>query len=288
MQILQPLFNPIFEQKQIALSMLRLDLLHKNWNGNKYFKLKYHLQEAEKNGCTTIGSFGGPWSNHLAALAAYGKTNQLQTIGCIRFQGDYKKYPTLVEAKNNGMQLQFYANAEYDFLHQKITQNSIDVENKIYWIPSGGHTLLGVKGCEEILLLDEMKNEKENFIHLFVSVGNGTTLAGIANNAAFHQKVIGVVALKNGEYLKSEIENFTTKNNFELLHNYHFGGFGKTNQQLINFMQHFKTSYGIDLDRVYTAKMMFAIFDLINKNYFPAQSNILAIHTGGLQGNGVN
>ena len=283
MKILQPIFSPTFSNQQFEVSILRLDLLNEAWNGNKFFKLKYHLEDAKNEGCKTIASFGGPWSNHLAALATYGKSKSLQTIGYVRFQGEIKNHPTLIAAKENGMQLHFLSNKEYDFLQEKIKINCI--ENDTYFIPSGGHTLLGVKGCEEILQLDELKNVHQNFTHIFVPVGNGTTLAGIVNAALSTQKINGIVSVKNGEYLQDEIENFTKQKNWQLLFNYHFGGLGKKNIELENFMQNFKTIHGIELDRVYTSKMMFAIEDLLQQNYFKKDSKILAIHTGGLQGN---
>ena len=164
-----------------------------------------------QNDCKTIASFGGPFSNHLAALAAYGKAHQLKTIGCVRLQGDYNKYPTLVAAEKNGMQLHFLNNNEFEIAQQKIINQPIDFENKTYWLNAGGHSNKGVKGCEEIMAMDELKILKGKFTHVFLPVGYGTTLAGVANSAFEYQKVIGITAIKNGDYLNDDIKNFTTK-----------------------------------------------------------------------------
>ena len=283
--MLQLLNSELFAEKNIEVWVLRLDKIHADYGGNKILTLKYHIEEALQNDCKTIASFGGPYSNHLAALAAYGKSHQLKTIGYVRFQGDYKKYPTLVAAEKNGMQLQFLTNNEFKIAQQKIINQPIDLQNKIYCIPAGGHTQLGIKGCKEILALDILKKSRDNFTHIFVPVGYGTTLAGIANSASTAQKIFGITAIKNGEELNEEIKSITTKKNWQLLTNYHFDGFGKINQSLIDFMTKCKVDFDLETDRVYTSKMLFAIFDLATKNFFNSNDKILAIHTGGLQGN---
>jgi 1-aminocyclopropane-1-carboxylate deaminase len=260
-----------------------LDLIHSDWGGNKFFKLKHHVDDALKKGFTSIGSFGGPWSNHLAALASFGIQNNISTIGKVRFNGDYTLYPTLVNAKKNEMQLFFLSNEEYEIEEKNANHLS---DKNTYWIPSGGHTSLGVKGCEEILQLPCLLNKSNSFSHIIVPVGNGTTIAGISNSALSSQKIIGVCAVKNGAYLKDEIEVFSTKSNIELWLDYHFGGFGKTNPTLINFMNFLNNNLQLPTDKVYTSKMMYAIWNKIEKGYFKSGSNILAIHTGGLQGNG--
>ncbi len=274
----------LFTEKKIEVWVLRLDKIHADYGGNKILKLKYHIEEALQNDCKTIASFGGPYSNHLAALAAYGKSHQLKTIGCVRFQGDYKKYPTLVAAEKNGMQLQFLNNNDFKIAQQKTINEPIDWHNKIHWIPAGGHTQLGIQGCEEILALDVLKEIRDKFTHIFVPVGYGTTLAGIANSASDSQKIFGITAIKNGEELNDEISKITTPKNWQLLTQYHFGGFGKVNQELIDFMTKIKTDFDLETDRIYTSKMIFSIFDLATKNFFNADDKILAIHTGGLQG----
>jgi 1-aminocyclopropane-1-carboxylate deaminase len=280
---LQQINHALLSEKQISLYVLRLDLMHPDWGGNKWFKLKYHVEDALQNHYSSIGSFGGPWSNHLAALASFGIQNKISTIGKVRFNGDYNLYPTLVNAKKNGMQLFFLSNEDYELEQQQIINSN---NNETYWIPSGGHTLLGVKGCEEILQLPCLQNKLATFTHIIVPVGNGTTIAGISNSAFSSQKIIGTCAIKNGAYLKDKIESFSKKSNTDLWLDYHFGGFGKTNLKLIDFMNFLKNDLQLPTDKVYTSKMMYAIWDKISNGYFDKGTNILAIHTGGLQGNG--
>jgi 1-aminocyclopropane-1-carboxylate deaminase/D-cysteine desulfhydrase-like pyridoxal-dependent ACC family enzyme len=268
---------------EISLFILRLDLMNANWGGNKYFKLKYHIDDAIEKGYSTIGSFGGPWSNHLAALASFGIQNNISTIGKVRFTGDYKKYPTLVNAKKNGMQLLFLTNDEFEFENKNAT---FLLDKNTYWIPSGGHTKLGVKGCEEILKLLCLQKILPQVSHIIVPVGNGTTLAGISNSAKLSQQIIGVCAIKNGAYLNNKIKPYLIQSNVEYWLDYHFGGFGKSNKTLTDFMKFMNDELHLPTDKVYTAKMMYGIWDKIQTGYFKKGSILLGIHTGGLQGNG--
>ncbi|MFM2048849.1 MAG: hypothetical protein RI955_1397 [Bacteroidota bacterium] len=282
LNFMQQIFHPILDEKQVTLYVLRLDLIHPEYGGNKWFKLKYHMDDAIKKGYKTVGSFGGPWSNHLAALAAFGKDNHLNTIGKVRFAGNYTKYPTLVNAEKNGMQLLFLTNDEFDIENKN---GAFTTDKNVYWIPSGGHTTLGVKGCEEILKLKCVENILPLTSHIIVPVGNATTLAGISNSALIHQKIIAIPALKNAAYLSAEIKLFTKSDSIEWWLDYHFGGFGKTNALLNEFMIFANNNLQIPLDKVYTAKMMYGIWHNIQQDYFAKQSTLLAIHTGGLQGN---
>jgi 1-aminocyclopropane-1-carboxylate deaminase len=177
---------------------------------------------------------------------------------------------------------------EFIFVSREMYQNKnliqIFKQNKLscndyYIIPEGGTNFLGVKGCEEILT----QEDKKYFSHICCAVGTGGTISGIINSSNMSQKILGFSSLK-GDFLKKDINIFANQNNWELITDYHFGGYGKTNDKLINFINGFKKEYGIQLDPIYTGKMMFGIFDLIQKNYFKENSKILTIHTGGLQG----
>jgi 1-aminocyclopropane-1-carboxylate deaminase len=209
--------------------------------------------------------------------------NNLQTTGAIRFSGNISDYPTLLLAQKNGMQLSFLSNDEYDFKHKNILT---EADKSIYWIPSGGHTQLGIHGCEEILQLYCLKNIVSNFTHIVVPVGNGTTLAGISNSCLAHQKIIAIPALKNANYLIDELNPFIKNENIDWWFDYHFGGFGKSNSELFAFINFANKELQLPLDKVYTAKMLHGILDKIAVNYFEPSSSILMIHTGGLQGNG--
>ena len=273
--------------------MLRLDTIHKHWSGNKYFKLKFNLEEARKQNKTTLLTFGGAYSNHIAATAAAGKENGFETIGIIRGEKHEPLNPTLQFASDCGMQLHYVSREEYRKKDSAEFYNSLTQQfNNFYLIPEGGSNLLAIKGCTEIL-----NSVEENFDFVCCACGTGTTLAGLILSLNKNQKAIGFSSLKGGEFLVDDIQkqlnDYSLKysktidfaDNWSINSDYHFGGYAKTTEQLIAFKKDFQAQQNIELDYVYTAKMMFGIFDLIAKNYFPEGSKILAIHTGGIQGN---
>ena len=288
----QQIFLPILEDKKVELFVKREDVIHPFVSGNKFRKLKYNLQEAKKQQQKTLLTFGGAFSNHIVATAVAGNLNGFKTIGVIRGEElgiDLKKTiennSTLREASKNGMELLFVSREEY---RQKSTEKFItklrEKFGNFYLIPEGGTNDLAVKGCEEILT-----NEDDFFNYICCAVGTGGTISGIINSAKKHQKVIGFPALK-GDFLETEIQKHTilTKN-WSLQTDYHFGGYSKVNDEVIAFINQFKKETGILLDPIYTGKMLFGIVDLIHKNHFRANSKILAIHTGGIQGiSGIN
>ena len=186
---------------------------------------------------------------------------------------------TLKYAITCGMQLEFISREAYkNKTDPGFMQDLTSKFGEFYLIPEGGTNDLAIKGCEEIL-----EPEDESFNFICSPVGTGGTIAGIINSASPNQKVIGFPALK-GDWLASEIKKFTKKNNWELATDYHFGGYAKTDATLISFINNFRKEYQIPLDPVYTGKMLFGIFDMIQNSAFPQNSRILAVHTGGLQG----
>ena len=266
--------------------MKREDLLHPEVSGNKFRKLKYNLKNAIFEGHYTILTFGGAFSNHIAATAAAGRACELQTIGVIRgeelgldLSKTLRENPTLAFAASCGMRFEFVTRSDYrekasaEFL-QRLRKKFGD----FYTVPEGGTNEFAVKGCEEIL-----SEEDKEFYVICCAMGTGGTISGIINASEEKQKVLGFPALK-GDFLKAEVEHFSRKNNWEVIPNYHFGGYAKVDRDLIDFINSFKKNYGIQLDPVYTGKMMYAIFDMIQKGQFSKNSRILAIHTGGLQG----
>lgn len=251
-------------------------------SGNKYRKLKYNLAKAKQENSQTLLTFGGAFSNHIAAVAFAGKKLGFNTIGVIR--GEELKdrtvlNSTLALAKDNGMRFMFVSREIYREKSQKnFIENLKAKYGDFYLIPEGGTNQLAVKGCEEILASDDLK-----FDYICCPVGTGGTISGLINSSFPNQKILGFPALK-GDFLKKDISKFALKNNWELITDYHFGGYAKINEDLISFINEFKKQHQIPLDPIYTGKMMFGIFDLINKDYFPEDAKILAIHTGGLQG----
>ena len=270
------------EEAKIELYLKREDKLHAFVSGNKYRKLKYNLKEAERLGFDTLLTFGGAFSNHIAAVASAGHILGFKTIGVIRgeeLQYKVKTNPTLQFAQENGMRFKFVPR---DVYREKTTSVFLEVLKKefgnFYLIPEGGTNTLAIKGCEEILALDD-----KSFDFVCCAVGTGGTISGLINCSKPRQQVLGFPALK-GSFLHEDISKFVSKTNWDLVTNYHFGGYAKINSKLVNFINAFKSEYDVQLDPVYTGKMMYGIFDLVQKGFFPNGSKILAIHTGGLQG----
>lgn len=275
------------ENSKVSLFIKREDELHPFISGNKYRKLKYNLEEAVRLKKETLLTFGGAYSNHIAATAAAGFEYNFKTIGVIR--GDelasdidfvLNKNPTLKFASEHNMKFHFVSRSDY---RNKTTPEFIaDLKAKFgdfYLVPEGGTNIFAIKGCEEILT-----EADDQFNVICAAVGTGGTISGIINTTKKHQKVIGFPALK-GDFLQNEIKKWVTKNNnWSLNTNYHFGGYAKVSEELITFINKFKQETKIPLDPVYTGKMIFGLVTLIKNSYFEKGTKILAIHTGGLQG----
>jgi 1-aminocyclopropane-1-carboxylate deaminase len=281
---IDPIDDELLRAKKVRLSILRLDQIHPLVSGNKWFKLKENIKEAVQNNCTTLLTFGGAYSNHLIATAAAAKASGLLSIGIVRgFHGKEHPTETLKQCEALGMQLHYVSREDYtqkkeaEFLSELQTFYS-----KAYIIPEGGDNTNGIIGAGEIA---SYIPSDTNLVVL--TIGTGTTFAGIRNRLDSTINMLGLPVMKGGMYLKEEIEHKlnTNNNNWQLNAAYHFGGFAKYNQELLDFMNDFYAKHHIPLDLVYTAKMMYGVFDLLQKDYFPEGSNICCIHTGGLQGN---
>ncbi len=277
----------LLKKHDVEFYVKREDKLQAFVSGNKYRKLKYNLLEADTLGYKTLLTFGGAYSNHIAATASAGALLGFKTIGVIRGEELEKAIndnPTLSFAKKNGMHFKFVSREDYRNKTSKDFLENLKAEfNDFYLIPEGGTNALAVKGCEEIL-----SDSDKLFDYICCAVGTGGTISGLVNGSQPNQKVLGFPALK-GDFLKEDISKFANKNNWKLITDYHFGGYAKINTELVSFMNQFKKASGIPLDPIYTSKMLFGIFDLIEQKYFPKGSKILAIHTGGLQAvSGIN
>ncbi len=276
--------SPLLTEKKIELFIKRDELIHPVIQGNKWRKLKYNLQQAQYEQKNTILSFGGAYSNHLHALAAAGKISGFNTIGIIRGEAPRPLNPCLQDMLNWGMQLEFIQRIEY-----KQKTDSIFIENlkqswgDFYLIPEGGNNPAGIKGCAEIL--DELKDEYD---FICSEVGSGTMLSAlILNNKTPQTQIIGFSVMKNlllEQDIKNNLSATKKYSDWKIIHNYHFNGFAKTTTELDNFIKNFKLDFDIQLEPVYSGKMLYAIFDLIKQDYFQTGSKLLAIHGGGLQG----
>lgn len=270
----------------INYQVLDLTKASNNPHGNKNFKLKLNLEKAKSTQKSTLISFGGAYSNHISALAEIGKANGFKTVGIIRGEelGENLKLtlsenPSLRCAASNGMQFKFISREAYRQKDTSIFLKQLQKEYpKGYIIPEGGTNTLAVKGCKQIL-----NKSTTTYDYICCPVGTGGTLSGIINASLPHQKILGFPALK-GDFLNTEIKKYTDKKNWKLITDYHFGGYAKINETLVTFINEFKKKKGILLDPIYTAKMIFGLEDLIQLGYFPQNSRILAVHTGGLQG----
>lgn len=272
----------IENDKNIQLFIKREDLIHPFISGNKYRKLKYNLLEAISLNHDAILTFGGAFSNHIAATAFAGKEIGFKTIGVIRgeeLESKIDENHTLSFARENGMQFHFISRDDYRKKNSEIFLNQLKKKfGNFYLIPEGGTNQLAVKGCEEILTFKD-----SNYDYICTCVGTGGTISGLINSSLEGQKILGFPALK-GDFLIKEISNFATKRNWKLITDYHFGGYAKINTELVTFINDFKSKYRIPLDPIYTGKMLFGLFDMISKGRFKPNTKILVIHTGGLQG----
>ena len=276
--------DPLYERRNVQVSMLRLDEIHPVISGNKLFKLYYFLEEAKKLTYKPIITFGGAYSNHLAATAFAYKKNNLKCIAFVRGEKPAVLSSTLLFCMESGMQLEFLSRAAY----QNSTQGNFLQELKKEYgncilIPEGGFSLQGARGAA---LITRFLNETY-CTHVCLAVGTATTFAGIINGSKNDCETIGFSVLKNMNDIEkrlTELQADSSKKH-SVIGDYHFGGYAKKTKELISFMNHFYDQHKIPLDFVYTAKMMFGVNDLIQKKYFPPGSKIVCIHTGGLQGN---
>jgi len=276
---LEKITIPQATEKNVDVSVLRLDKIHQLISGNKWFKLQYYLADARKKKKHTIITRGGAWSNHIIATAAACQVEKFQSIGLIRGEEPRHVSATLRSAKKYGMELFFMSRENY---RNKRIPEDIHKDD-YYFIEEGGYGRLGMHGAATILSL----LQENDFTHIACAVGTGTMLAGLAQAAVPGQQLIGISVLKGNYQLHDAVNNLldSPRNNFIITHDYHFGGYARDELLLIDFMNAFYKQTGIPSDFVYTGKLFYALNDLIDKKFFPHSSRVLVIHSGGLQGN---
>ncbi len=276
-QDISALYNNI-----LNINILRADMLDPVVSGNKWFKLQYYVRDAIAAGKTTLATFGGPYSNHIIATAKYGATMGLNTVGFIRGEKPTTLSPTLTDAIQHGMTLYFVSREDFEQTEKIIAHNQ---DPNWAWIPEGGYGIKGAEGAKSMLTI----KETSSYDTIICAVGTGTMMAGLIKAATPHQKVIGLSVLKNNVSIDAEIKALLTteevNKSFEIIHDYHFGGYAKHNPVLIDFMNDCYKKMELPLDFVYTAKLMYGAQDLATKGKFEPSSKILVIHSGGLQGN---
>ena len=272
---------PIPIKKNITLFIKREDLIHPEIYVTKFWKLFYNINHyLEKNPEKPfIITFGGAFSNHIAAVAALGKESGVSTLGIIRgeeLHGRWQYNPTLKTAADNGMEFRFVTRQEYNDKNQLTENLQIEFPHALI-IPEGGTNKNAVKGIQYLL-----NNETKSFDYLCTAVGTGGTVAGLSRFAEQHQKVLGFKVV-NDASLETTVAELSGNKNFDLI-DAQDSGYGKITDENIRFINEFYQNFGIELDPIYTGKMMRKIFELIEEDYFPENSRILAFHTGGLQG----
>jgi 1-aminocyclopropane-1-carboxylate deaminase len=269
---------PVLKEKKISLQVLRLDKIHPLISGNKWFKLRYYLEEAKRQDKKNLVTFGGAWSNHILATAAAAQSYQFSSTGIIRGEQPANYSSTLLKARSLGMNFIFLKREEYKL---KQLPSFLMNDRDSYIIPEGGYGENGAAGASTI----EEFCKGTSYTHICCAAGTGTMLAGLLrfrNPAA----ILGISVLKNNCQLGKNIDEITSVNKVPVIvHDYHFGGYAKYTNDLLSFMNNFYKDAGIPSDFVYTGKLFYGVFDLIEKNSFPAGSHILVIHSGGLQGN---
>lgn len=277
---IQEIDDVLFREKSVRVFLKREDLLHDDISGNKWRKLKYNLQSAKSKNLKTLVTFGGAFSNHISATAAAGKEFGFKTVGVIRGEEHFPLNPTLDYAQSCGMELRYVDRSAYRVKTTKAFEAKYlsDLE-PYYLIPEGGTNALAIKGCEEIL-----SDVNFDFDVVCCSCGTGGTVSGLINSLEPHQSALAFSSLKGAEFLIDEIQKFAQNSQWSLNVDYHFGGYAKVDRILVDFMNRFKSKHHISLDPIYTGKMMYGLCDLIENDYFRRDSNIIAIHTGGLQG----
>ncbi len=277
---IEPIFHPLFTKEGLNVFIKRDDLIHPFISGNKWRKLKYLLQKAESQKKKHLVTFGGAWSNHLLATACAAAKFGFTSTGIVR--GEEIQNDVLFLCRLFGMQLHFVDRESYRD-KKSIFKRLFDPDPSAFFINEGGASAEAVEGCAE--LVSELE---ETYDHVFCACGTGTTAAGIINGLAKnHYSALfnGISVLKGGDFIGSEIKKYTQSDSDFVLHTeYHFGGYAKTTPQLLEFIKRFSSTTGILLDPIYTGKMMHALFNLAEKNYFKKGQRILAIHTGGLFG----
>lgn len=279
----QSIRKPLHRTTDISVDVFRLDLIHPIVSGNKWFKLKYHLDAALQQNKKGIITLGGAYSNHLVATAVACRENNLLSIGIIRGEESIPENDSVKQMKDAGMKIIYVSRDKYRDKEQ-IRNDLIEREHDYYFVPEGGQSAEGIKGAAEILCCVHKR-----YTHIICPAGTGTTLAGLVNASENDQHIVGICALKIAHNDNNDIELFlkenTSKSNYEIIYNYHFGGYAKKSEELIAYMNELYVSENIPTDFVYTGKMFYAVYDLIKKDFFGQNAKLLLIHTGGLQGN---
>lgn len=277
----QQIFSELYLNNKIEVFVKRLDLIDPFVSGNKLFKLKHNVERALVEKKNMLMTFGGAFSNHILATAAYAKKKNMDCHAIIRGEEYFELNPLLTLAKEYGMKFHFVSRKEYAKRNDnKYVSELIRKYKKAFIVPEGGNNKLGVLGAEEIL-----EKQDKSFDYIICPIGTGATLSGIVNSSNSTQKVIGINCINYTKDINKNISQKTNKNNWEIINEFNFGGFAKFDNVLTEYLKKFKLNNKITLDLNYTAKMFYGFEKLIERMYFQRKSKVLLIHTGGIYGN---
>lgn len=275
--------SELYRRAGIQVGILRLDLIHPEISGNKWFKLKHNLASLPAG--SRVISFGGAYSNHIHALAFAGRQQGLKTVGVIRGEESSAENPSLSDARKWGMELVFVSREQFRNRHDKVWL--ADLARKYdggVIVPEGGSNANAVKGAAEIVELLPPDTDV-----VVLPVGTGGTLAGVVS--AFGGSVIGVPVLKGADFLYEDVKTLLSGSGLNEQADWmldldgHFGGYGRLKPEVASFKMLFEQRYGVELDCVYTAKMVLAFNYRVVRGLVPEGSRIVLLHTGGIQGN---
>lgn len=273
--------DPVLDEKKVTLYIKREDLIHPYIFGNKWYKLKYNLIEAGRQKKRTLLTFGGAYSNHIYAVAAAGSIFGFRTIGIIRGEEHLPLNPVLKFAKQRRMMINYVSRSDYRLKADPEFINKLHrVYGDFYLLPEGGSNCFAVKGCSEIPSTINIKYD-----YISTAVGTGGTIAGLIAGVKPGIKVLGFPVLKGAQFLEEDIKrllapfDITDNRNYEMFFDYHFGGFAKSTEDFITFLEDFSRKYGFKPDRIYFGKMLYGIFDLVRKDYFPEGKTIIALNS---------
>jgi 1-aminocyclopropane-1-carboxylate deaminase len=278
----QELHDERLAEARVRLLLKRDDLINPDVPGNKWRKLKYNLAEAERAGHRTLLTFGGAYSNHIRATAAAGERFGFATIGVIRGEEHLPLNDSLAYAVRHGMRLAYLDRSTYRNKRDPAVVSRLRKDfGGFYLVPEGGSNGPGVRGCAEIPA--EITN---GFDVICCPCGTGGTLAGIALGLRPGQRALGFSVLKNGGFLVDDVARLQREagahdtGSWDIELRYHFGGYAKATPALAAFITEFRQRHGIALDRIYAAKMMYGIIDLVSAGFFAQGSTVVAVITG--------
>lgn len=264
-------------------AILRLDKIDPKISGNKFFKLRYYLEEAVTRRKSGLLTFGGAWSNHLVATAAACRQINLACVGVVRGENTGNLSPALADCVRLGMKLEFVSRTQYKNTEELARWAALYYPNMLV-VPEGGRGMPGRRGAGEIA---SVIPGFADYTHLLCAVGTGTMLAGLAEQLQPHQHIIGISSLKGEDSILPEIlrETTVTPAQIALYNQFHFGGYARYTKELLDFMNRLYNASGVPTDIVYTGKLCFGWSSLCEQQIFPKNANLLLIHSGGLQGN---